>query len=265
MANRSDSSETIYTDRLLRQVPFFRAIVRAAECRLFADINLPEPVLDIGTGDGTFPYALGRTSWIGIDPASRPAMEAAQLGAYRDMAIAVGSPLPFRDGVFGSVISNSTLEHIPDVDPVIREMYRVLRPGGTFAVSFPSEMFYDYHFGTTTLSWLRLKPLAQLYRRWVKLTARVHHADAANVWRERFERAGLTVEDWRYYYSRANTCWMDIGHYLSAPSLVTRALLGRWVLWRDKVDILPISRLIGPLTRPGVPDQGSCLLFVCRK
>jgi SAM-dependent methyltransferase len=256
--------DTVFAERLLREVPLFRVLVRAAECRLFAEIDLPEPVLDVGCGDGTFVRALApATAWAGVDPDAKSVRAADRLGAYRLLAVAEGARLPFPDAAFGAVVSNSTLEHIPEVEPVLAEMYRVLRPGGTLVVTFPSELFYDYHFGTIVLS--LLGPLAGAYRRWVRRVARVHHADPPEVWRERLERLGLTVERWRYYFSRRSTAAMDLGHYVSAPSLLTHRLLGRWVLWPGKVRWLPVARWLEPLTRPGPSDRGSFLLFVCRK
>lgn len=256
----------IYTQRLLREVPLFRVTVRAAECRLFSQIDLPSPVLDIGTGDGTWAQAFAPDDgWIGIEPAEKPIRGAQRAGVYRLLAKSEGARLPFKDDAFGSVVSNSTLEHIADVEPVLAEMYRVLRPGGMFAVSFPSEMFYDYYLGTIVFSKLRLAPLARLYRRWVKYTARVKHADPPAIWRARFERLGLRVETWRYYFSKRNTAIMDGAHYVSAPSLITHKLLKRWILWPGKVDVFPLAKWVDPLAQPGAEDEGSFLLFVCRK
>ncbi len=265
-ASKAAQPHDIYARRLLRAVPMFRVIVRAAECRLFAELDLPGPVLDIGTGDGTFAMALAPDAgWVGIEPAAKPAREAADLHVYSILALAEGARLPFADGAFGTVLSNSTLEHIPDVEPVLAEMYRVLRPGGAFIVSFPSEHFLDYYGGTIALRALKLAPLADLYRRWARYTARVHHDDAPPVWRARLEHLGLHIDSWRYYYSKRNTAAMDVWHYLSAGTLITHKLLKRWILWRNKADILPIAKWIDPMTDPGPEDDGAFLLFVCHK
>jgi SAM-dependent methyltransferase len=45
--------------------------------------------------------------------------------------------LPFPDGTFDVVIVSEVLEHIPDDDHAIGEATRVLRPGGTLAVTVP--------------------------------------------------------------------------------------------------------------------------------
>ena len=43
----------------------------------------------------------------------------------------------FEDESFNSVLSNQVLEHIDDVEKVIAEMYRVLKPGGYLCVTVP--------------------------------------------------------------------------------------------------------------------------------
>jgi SAM-dependent methyltransferase len=45
--------------------------------------------------------------------------------------------LPFADGTFDRVIASEVLEHIPDDVAAMTELARVLRPGGTMAVTVP--------------------------------------------------------------------------------------------------------------------------------
>ena len=45
--------------------------------------------------------------------------------------------LPFADGAFDRVIASEVLEHIPDDEAAMAELARVLRPGGTMAVTVP--------------------------------------------------------------------------------------------------------------------------------
>jgi SAM-dependent methyltransferase len=46
--------------------------------------------------------------------------------------------LPFPDGVFDRVIAAEVLEHIPEDTAAISELARVLRPGGTIAITVPA-------------------------------------------------------------------------------------------------------------------------------
>jgi SAM-dependent methyltransferase len=67
----------------------------------------------------------------------------AHAGAVRADALR----LPFCDGAFDRVIAAEVLEHIPDDARAMAELARVLRPGGTMAVTVP-------RCGPETVNWL---------------------------------------------------------------------------------------------------------------
>ena len=54
--------------------------------------------------------------------------------------------LPFCDGTFDRVICSEVLEHIPQDLPAMSELARVLRPGGTMAITVP-------RFGPELVNW----------------------------------------------------------------------------------------------------------------
>jgi SAM-dependent methyltransferase len=59
-------------------------------------------------------------------------------GADADVKQGDALSLPFADGEFDRVVASEVLEHIPDDLAAIDELARVLRPGGTLAVTVPS-------------------------------------------------------------------------------------------------------------------------------
>src|SRR5688500_5524036 len=58
-------------------------------------------------------------------------------GAEADVKQGDALALPYPDGEFDRVVAAEVLEHIPDDDAAIAELVRVLRPGGTVAVTVP--------------------------------------------------------------------------------------------------------------------------------
>lgn len=109
--------------------------------------RLPSPgafVLDVATGTGRLPDFLlrdpaynGRV--IGLDASARMlAVAHDKLRPYGDRVLLVRQSaldLPFADGAFGGVTCLEALEFLPDDRAALREMARVLQPGGILLVS----------------------------------------------------------------------------------------------------------------------------------
>jgi SAM-dependent methyltransferase len=53
------------------------------------------------------------------------------------------APLPFTDGAFDAALCTEVLEHVSDAGAVLREIARVVRPGGRVLVTVP--FVYHYH------------------------------------------------------------------------------------------------------------------------
>ena len=97
-----------------------------------------QTVLDLGCGGGFMSEALAKrgATVIGIDP-SEAAVAAAQTharteGLEIDYRVSSGEALPLANGSIDCVVCVDVLEHVADVDRVIDEIARVLKPGGLF-------------------------------------------------------------------------------------------------------------------------------------
>jgi len=251
----------------LKDLPAFRALLRAVEARFYQDLlPLAEPVLDVGCGDGhfasvAFPHPLAA----GIDPESSSLGEAKDRGAYRLLAQALGNGLPYADGHFATVISNSVLEHIPGVDEVLAEIARVLQPGGRLIFCVPGDHFTELLLFTQFFRRLRLASLAAAYERYFDRISRHHHCDCPDAWRDRLEAAGLQLGGSFYYFSARATHALDLGHYLGAPSLVTKKLFGRWILAPNRWNLALTERWLRPLYEEPLPEIGAYLFFVAHR
>ena len=65
------------------------------------------------------------------------AESARDLGAFHFL-LSLAERMPFHDGIFDAVICSEVVEHLPDPDTAIREMSRILRPGGILALTTPN-------------------------------------------------------------------------------------------------------------------------------
>ena len=95
-------------------------------------------VLELGCGTGVLLADLKQKYRfvVGFD-VSREMMQAAwKLGAL--LVAGDGSTLPFGRASFDLVICRGVLHHVPDRRAALAEIYRVLRPGGEFILSEPS-------------------------------------------------------------------------------------------------------------------------------
>src|SRR5690606_17627427 len=130
-------------------------------------------------------------------------------------------------GHFATVISNSVLEHIPDIQPVLQEANRVLRPGGKLIITMPSHYFTEYLGGAAVLESVGM---GDVYRRFFNRISRHERTDSAEQWAERLAQAGSVVDRWQYYFSKEALRALEWGHVQGLPSDVLHFLTGHWIV-----------------------------------
>ncbi len=251
----------------LKRLPYFRSFLRAVESRFYEDISLKEPVLDVGCGDGIFAkITFAEKITVGFDPSLQSLCEPANRKAYDSILQAEGAFIPFADGSFSTVISNSVLEHIPDLDVVIPEIRRVLKPGGLFVFCVPNDNLLKNLSISNGLDKIGLHALANTYRKFFNTISRHHHADPYAVWQKRLEKSGFTIEKWWHYFSPHNLHTLEWGHYLGLPSLINKKVFGRWILFPFHGNpFIPEKRLRKQYDQDPVHPEGSYTFYITRK
>ena len=117
---------------------------RLARVVTLAEVQPGHAVLDVGTGTGVLvPHllcAVGPTGRIAAVDLSSSMLEAAREKGFPSSVIFLEADvhrLPLPDADFDRVICNAALPHFEDHAQSIREMVRVLRPGGILVISHP--------------------------------------------------------------------------------------------------------------------------------
>ena len=262
--NGTRSEEILW--RHLRELPYFRAMVRAVEDSFYQGLELPAPVLDLGCGDGHFAsVAFDHPLDVGLDPWWDPLLEANTRHAYRMLVRSDGAKIPFPDGFFATAVSNSVLEHIPHVDAVVEEIARVVRPGGRFIFCVPNHRFPQLLLGTQTFRGLGMKGAADWYSRFFNRISRHQHCDSYEVWNERMTRTGFTIEKHWDYFPADALHRMEAGHAFGLPALVSKKLTGKWVLSTSRANLWVPWQITRKVFQNPISPEGVYSFYITRR
>ena len=101
------------------------------------DVREGLSVLDVGCGEGYLLRKAARRASLALGVDVAESRLRATRGGPIELAVADAQRLPFADASFDRIICTETLEHVADAQLALREVARVLRPGGRLAVSVP--------------------------------------------------------------------------------------------------------------------------------
>jgi SAM-dependent methyltransferase len=150
MDRRPDAPELDYGFRPLRKARWYKraqawilsrgnrrydALVAEEKRALLSPLD--GTVLEIGPGGGNnLPFLRPGVRWIGVEPNpffhDRLRARGARLGIAVDVRAAAAEALPVADGSVDAVVASLVLCSVRDPEATLREVRRVLRPGGRF-------------------------------------------------------------------------------------------------------------------------------------
>jgi ubiquinone/menaquinone biosynthesis C-methylase UbiE len=140
---RFDQWSSSYENSWLQRA-FFDKTHNAALALAASIVHQPESVLDVGCGTGRLLRRAYRywpeAQLIGVDPAQGMIEKAKLLTPNATFFTAMAESLPLQDNSVDLAISTTSFHHWQDQSAGIREVARVLRPGGYFILvdaSFP--------------------------------------------------------------------------------------------------------------------------------
>jgi SAM-dependent methyltransferase len=166
-----------------------------------------ERVLDLGCGAGRHAFEMYRrgSDVIAFDQDADELSAVSDLfaamraegevpdGAEADVKQGDALSLPFGDAEFDRVVAAEVLEHVPADEAAIAEMVRVLRPGGTIAVTVPRWL-------PERICWA----LSEAYHQVEGGHVRIYTGDELVV---KLERAGLALEGRGHVHGLHSPYW----------------------------------------------------------
>ncbi len=211
------------------------------------------PVLDLGCGDGLVTSLVLRRMAVALDPDADALAHATRLGIYERSIPRAMEESGLPENSFGTVVSNSVLEHAVHIDAALGGAARVLKPGGRLIFTCPTEAFSR---------WLALP-----FRGYA--SDRNQHFQHLNLWpveewERRLKRAGLQMECVRPYLRRHWVWLWDVVELMQMVRWQKKRLFG--VAWRR----LPPEWLAAMARRAArvdlsAPAPGGGRLIVARK
>lgn len=206
---------------------------RAAMVDAVTGMNLPpRRVLDVATGTGGVALMLSQrtgASIIGVDLTEQMLRGARERIIQRGKAdrirllVARGEQLPFPDGTFDALTFTYLLRYVADPGATLREMARVVRPGGYVAnleFAVPANALWHASWVAYTRVVLPLAGLLTGGREWYEVG--------------RFLGPSISGFYQRYPVSRLQNMWRAAG--LEAVTARPMSLGGGLVMWGRKVD-----------------------------
>jgi SAM-dependent methyltransferase len=214
--------ETDYLALTLKRWPQIAsfALWRAIELRKLSRLQFPAPVLDVGCGNGEVAellFGAGRRLF-GLDLGLTQVSEAARRRVHVGVLQGDATSMPYPADTFGSVLCNCVLEHIPDDRAAVREMGRVVRPGGGVVFTVPGPRFHEGLHNYQALLARGDHEAAAAYLRGVDERHAHLHYRSAEEWRAIAEEAGLRMERVEPYMpGPALGVWDRLESYLTQP------------------------------------------------
>jgi SAM-dependent methyltransferase len=120
----------------------FRPAGRGPFAVRLAKIKTTDTVLNVGCFNGLLEryFLNGKcAAYFGVDANEEAVQYASKHSPGGRFKVAYAESLPFADNTFDKVFCLDTLEHVNDEKKSLREIWRVLKPGGTLIISVPHD------------------------------------------------------------------------------------------------------------------------------
>jgi ubiquinone/menaquinone biosynthesis C-methylase UbiE len=253
-----------------------RALLRSYEANLLSQLQLEPPILDLACGDGLVSsLTIGKPVDAGCDLMLSQLQKAKARGQYESLTLADARKLPYRRASFATVISNSSIEHIPHVQSVLGEVSRILRHTGVFVFTVPNPRFTEWFWLNRVYHRLGMPARGQRAADDFNNLREHYNVCDAGTWSHKLEAAGFSsVEHCQYLPYRATFTLTLLEHLwkynIRLSSLASTgpkqinlasAIL---LLLPSQIRMSIQLRLLARVSRQNRGEQGSHLLMIAK-
>jgi ubiquinone/menaquinone biosynthesis C-methylase UbiE len=208
--------------------PLGLALWRSVEAKHLANAALKYPILDIGCGFGEFVVAYADEPIdMGIDNNAKDLYAASKTKKYKNLTLRDARDLPFSDKSYASVFSINTLEHIENSDKVLKELYRVLKPGGTLFLTLETDEFDKGTFNRPFFEKRGMHGISNFLTKQYNSVFHRHTLLSKKEWEKKIIKAGFVIDTYRDIISTKITKMFDLLLPLVWPSQLFRTLIGK--------------------------------------
>ena len=254
-----------YLTNYLAVAPLALAFERYLECKILSRYEFRRPVLDVGCGEGLFANILFKNKIdTGIDPNKKELLRAKSLDSYEELIQCYGDNIPKVDNYFNTIFSNSVCEHIADLENVLKEAFRVLKPGGVMYITVPTDLFDKYSFVNQILRFLSLEKISKKYSRFYNKFWKHYHYYDESTWHSLLKKNGFIVEQSHTYASPFSCVLNDILVPFAIMEVLTKKLLNRWTLLPRfrRIFLYPLSRIMSSILEDSIKCKKGGLIFL---
>lgn len=224
--------KTDFFQRYLTVAPLPLAIERSWECEVQSRQDFRRPVLDVGCGEGIFAWGLFSDNIdVGIEPNPRELQRTREINLYDELIECYGDNIPKDERSFRTIFSNSVMEHIPDIEPVLKEVHRLLTNDGVVYLTLPTDKFDHYSWGYQILSGLGLNNLAAKYLQIFNRFWAHYHFYCLADWERLFDSCGFKIREQFEYASKAQCLFNNFMSPLCIFAFIIKKLTNRWFLF----------------------------------
>jgi SAM-dependent methyltransferase len=266
----NDQAEITFKD-FQRYFPYTPAALCVKECARLSALRrhaCPEPILDVGCGDGLFArIAFENAEVWGIDIDAREGRWAAASQAYAQVVLADVTQAKLPEAFFATCVANCSLEHVPRIDLAMKNIFDSLKPGGRVFMFVPNKIWAQHLLSYRFLSAIGAKGLASTLQQGIDAIFRHEHLYDADGWHDVLADAGFEVEAMEPVLSSATTVAFEA---LLVPSLagkLNKTLTTRWTNFpaARRAFTLPVYALAKSLLDRNDPTPTAEFLAIGRR